>query len=242
MKTDETFNPESMSELSTKNDSFVNPEVPCEDILLSKMSKLTTKSDSFINPLVHSREVLCEDILLSKTLWFDGCLSNKIKIQTPAKKSSEHESFSLSDDDDDDVSTTDNEIVPVKIEKGNETNDCKEFFKDTFVHRQFCLATRGWRPFLGLFGFYRSVPKIASSIMFNEGLFQNHPKKVNSEIFRKVIYDSGPNYFQYSDELRLARGRQSVLTQLDSIVNDYDRRFKVRTKTNESFKRKFNLL
>lgn len=67
-----------------------------------------------------------------------------------------------------------------------------------------------------LFGSQNSVPEIAASIMSLEGIFRKRSGNEDSELVRKVIYDTSPNYFEYSDELMISRGRKSRI----DILND----------------------
>ena len=106
----------------------------------------------------------------------------------------------------------------VKLESEVEKRKVKHFTDDGFVHRQFCIATRGWKIFKHLFNGSEKGLQIANDIMASEGLFKNCSSRSDPRIIRNILYDTSPSYFQYSDELWSIRGRSdedSNLRKLD---------------------------
>ena len=85
----------------------------------------------------------------------------------------------------------------VKIESDEEM----PFNNDGFVHRQFCIATRGWEIFEHLFFEADKCYLIANEIMSSEGLFKKCIDRSDSKSVRKVLHDTSPTYFQFDDEL-----------------------------------------
>ena len=140
------------------------------------LKDVTPKSKSFFEPLIHYRIPLAGNLMISKSLWADKCVSlNKIGV-------------------------------------GNKLIDFKP---DGFVHRQFCVSTRGWDVFSHLLVNFESSVKIANEIMASQVLFENDLNRENSDLIRKVIYDTAPSFFEYSEELRGARNQESYLDQLE---------------------------
>lgn len=95
------------------------------------------------------------------------------------------------------------------------------FVRDGFIHRQFCISTRGWAVFESLFTAFDSSVKIANSIISPEGIFRGFSNREDPDLIRKVLYDTGPTFMQYSEELTMARGIRSRLEALEQEVS-YD--------------------
>ena len=140
------------------------------------LKNVTPSNKSFFEPLIHFCIPLAGNLMISKSLWADKCVSlNKIGV-------------------------------------GNKLIDFKP---DGFVHRQFCVSTRGWDVFSHLLVNFESSVKIANEIMASQVLFENDLNRENSDLIRKVIYDTAPSFFEYSEELRGARNQESYLDQLE---------------------------
>lgn len=99
-----------------------------------------------------------------------------------------------------------------KIRVGKQLIDFKP---DGFVHRQFCVSTRGWNSFRHLLANFESSVKIANEILAIQVFFDSDLSRENSDLIRKVIYDTAPSFFEYSEELRRARNQESYLHQLE---------------------------
>ena len=172
---------------------------------------LKNPSKSFMEPLIHEKVSLGPDVLLSKTLWDDSKVFLKKAIDvTEENKEKEIENGKEKEKE-----------KKKKKKKDQIENDPNEFRRDGFIHRQFCFATRGWGPFKHLFGSQNSVPEIAASIMSLEGIFRKRSGNEDSELVRKVIYDTSPNYIEYTDELAIPRGRRPRNDLLNDEIDLY---------------------
>jgi hypothetical protein len=108
-----------------------------------------------------------------------------------------------------------------KCVKKSEDSDKGLIIDDKFIHRQFCISTRGWKIFNRLFPEAEKSFKIANEILQSEGLFRDTKNRNSPQIIRNVLHDSSPNYLQYTDELWLQRGNfESNLDKLDKFEND----------------------
>jgi hypothetical protein len=108
-----------------------------------------------------------------------------------------------------------------KCVKKSEDSDKGLIIDDKFIHRQFCISTRGWKIFNRLFPEAEKSFKIANEILQSEGLFRDTKNRNSPQIIRNVLHDSSPNYLQYTDELWLQRGNfESNSDKLDKFEND----------------------
>lgn len=104
----------------------------------------------------------------------------------------------------------------VKLEPGKEKID--KFIDDKFIHRQFCISTRGWDAFKTLFHNPSKCFEIGINILSREGLFKNCKNRSNPFIIRDVLSHTSPNYMEYADDLWEPRGNyDSYLEKLDAF-------------------------
>jgi hypothetical protein len=95
---------------------------------------------------------------------------------------------------------------------------------DRTVHRQFCFVSRGWGNLHGLIGKDDSSARNAKDILSGlVGPFkrQTQSPKCPADVIRSAIYDVGPTYMEYSEELISSRskGNLSNLQIIDQATN-----------------------
>lgn len=132
--------------------------------------------------------------------------------------------------------------VQTESHKDKEKSKIKQFMDDGYVHRQFCIATRGWKAFEHLFFKPQESFAIANEIMSSEGLFRNCSDRSDPRIIRNVLHDTSPSYFQYVDELwsnRNGNEENLNLEKLDSFEASKKENVQVSKKTSyKQFRKK----
>jgi hypothetical protein len=98
-----------------------------------------------------------------------------------------------------------------------------EFVPDNHIHRQFCFVSRGWRMLKNLIALNNSSANVANEILSSvSGPFKRSgtSSEASTDTIRNVVYDIGPTYMEYSDEIVAARTRGATINSniLDQAI------------------------
>ena len=220
-----------------------------------KNKELETIYNNQVSILLSLDDKNSYDSFTGNISFFNGCFKSSEKILTRflRLKKTKKKEFKLSTDSvkiDNFLLPLINERIPLKnnvlisnclwndeyvstkaIFIGKDGKKIK-FMADGYVHRQFCICSRGWYPFSRLFQDFDSSINIANEILVQDDLLKN-VERVTPDLIRQVIYHLSLKFPEYSDDLRLMRNKSSymdkfelaveprILVKSKKIVNDY---------------------
>ena len=104
----------------------------------------------------------------------------------------------------------------VNLTSPKELSKIKKFYDDGFVHRQFCIATRGWKSFENLFIRRKNVSTLPM-IWCPVKSFSKITITVPIKIIHNVLLDTSPSYFQYVDDLWTDRSDEEETSNLEKL-------------------------
>ncbi|NBO23970.1 MAG: hypothetical protein EBU93_01840 [Chlamydiae bacterium] len=220
---------DSYSKFTSSTDYFkechVEDEEKLDKLLESgepvNIREIKSRSIRFMEPLVCNR-THCGDkrnVLVSKSVWYDELVDFKAAAESEKEKMKHRMTNRNRKNNRNSRNNSNSKRTKVADEKDVEDLKVDVGSSDGFVHRQFCICTRGWSVFKNLLP--ADAPKVAEQL-FNHDV----PSKIldirefSSSLASFITNDAGASYLAVSNDLKMMSGRESFQPTLHKIVSD----------------------